>query len=89
MIANVRRVLPLLAAAVARVLGLAGFGWLHRVHRWVTYLLTPVVRGHILIAGGILPGRRDVARPTHLGGRLRRDVSQRRWPGWLDRHDTR
>jgi hypothetical protein len=89
MIANVRRVPPLLAAVVARVPGLAGFGWVHRVQRLATYLLTPVVRGHILIAGGILPGRRGVARPTHLGGRPRRDVSRRRWPGWPDRYDRR
>jgi hypothetical protein len=28
-----------------------------------------------------------VARAMHLGGRLRREVAQRIWPGWLDRVD--
>jgi hypothetical protein len=87
MIANVRRVLPLLAAAVARVLGRGGFGWLHRVHRWASYLLTPVVPGHILNASGIFPGHRGVARPMHLGGRP--GASRRLRPGPLDRHGNR
>ena len=61
------------------------FVWLQSVHRWATYLITPVLLGHILIASGVLPGYRGVARAMHLGGRLRRDVAQRIWPGWLDR----
>jgi hypothetical protein len=48
----------------------------------------PVLIGHILIASGALPGYRGVARAMHLGGRLRRDVAERVWPGWLDRQDS-
>ena len=81
----------LLAALIGSGVGLtqvAGgptFVWLQSVHRWATYLITPVLLGHILIASGVLPGYRGVARAMHLGGRLRRDVAQRIWPGWLDR----
>jgi cytochrome b subunit of formate dehydrogenase len=83
----------LLAALVGSGVGLtqitggAGFVWLQRAHRWATYLITPVLVGHILIASGVLPGYRGVARAMHLGGRLRRDVAERVWPAWLDRHD--
>jgi formate dehydrogenase subunit gamma len=41
--------------------------------------------GHILIASGLLPGYRGVARAMHLGGRLRVAVARRVWPGWLER----
>lgn len=81
----------LLAALVASGVGLtmvvggAGFVWLQRVHRWATYLITPVLAGHILIAAGLLPGYRGVARAMHLGGRLRVDTARRVWPDWLDR----
>jgi cytochrome b subunit of formate dehydrogenase len=84
----------LLAALVGSGVGLtlitggAGFVWLQRVHRWATYLVTPVLIGHILIASGALPGYRGVTRAMHLGGRLRRDVAERVWPGWLDRQDS-
>lgn len=57
--------------------------WLRRVHRWATYLVTPVLLGHILIAAGVLPGYRGVARSMHLGGRLPVEVARRLWPGWL------
>lgn len=67
------------------VAGGPAFGWLHRAHRWSTYLVTPVVLGHILIASGVLPGYRGAARAMHLGGRLRTDVARRIWPGWLAR----
>lgn len=53
------------------------------VHRWATYLFTPVVVGHIVIAAGVLPGYRGVWRSMHLGGRLPTDVARRLWPGWL------
>jgi formate dehydrogenase subunit gamma len=71
------------------ITGGAGFVWLQRVHRWATYLVTPVILGHILVASGVLPGYRGVARSMHLGGRLRRDVARRLWPGWLDRLERR
>jgi cytochrome b subunit of formate dehydrogenase len=89
-VANVVLV-TLLAALVASGVGLTlvvggpGFVWLQRVHRWATYLITPVLAGHILIAAGLLPGYRGVARAMHLGGRLRVETARRVWPGWLDR----
>jgi cytochrome b subunit of formate dehydrogenase len=56
-VANVVLV-ALLAALVASGVGLTivvggpGFVWLQRVHRRATYLITPVLAGHILIAAG-------------------------------------
>jgi formate dehydrogenase subunit gamma len=90
-IANVA-LIALLAALVGSGTGLAlvaggpSFVWFDRIHRWATYLITPVLIGHILIASGILPGYRGVARSMHLGGRLRVAVARRVWPGWLERH---
>ena len=55
------------------------------MHRWATYLITPLLAGHILIATGLLPGYRGVARSMHLGGRLCTETARRVWPGWLDR----
>lgn len=72
---------------LAAVAGGPSFVWLTRIHRWSTYALTPVLTGHILIAAGILPGYRGVARAMHFGGRLRADVARRLWPGWFSRHD--
>jgi cytochrome b subunit of formate dehydrogenase len=90
-VANI--VLVVLLAALAgsgvglvTVSGGPSFIWLHRIHDWSTYLITPVLLGHILIASGVLPGYRGVASAMHLGGRLRTDVARRIWPGWLDRH---
>ncbi|GAA1888109.1 cytochrome b/b6 domain-containing protein [Asanoa iriomotensis] len=74
--------------ALTLVTGGPGFVWLARLHRWSTYLVTPLIAGHVLIASGVLPGYRGVGRAMHLGGRLRRDVARRVWPGWLARHDA-
>jgi formate dehydrogenase subunit gamma len=88
--ANVVMIL-LLAALIGSGIGLVlvsggqAFVWYDRVHRWATYLLTPVILGHIIIAAGILPGYRGVWRAMHLGGRLRRQDAGRVWPGWLER----
>jgi formate dehydrogenase subunit gamma len=68
------------------VVGGPGFLVLREIHRWSTILITPVLAGHIVIASGILPGYRGVARAMHLGGRLRVKVAKRVWPGWTDRH---
>ncbi len=89
-VANVVMVLGLVAVigsgvAMARLHGGPAFVWLVRVHRWSTYLLTPVLLGHILIASGVLPGYRGAWRAMHLGGRLRRQDAVRLWPGWLRR----
>ncbi|TDX04049.1 cytochrome b/b6 domain-containing protein [Kribbella sp. VKM Ac-2566] len=88
-VANVVLVV-LLAALVASGVGLTlvvggpGFVWLQQVHRWSTYLITPVLAGHILIASGVLPGYRGVARAMHFGGRLRVETARRVWPVWLE-----
>lgn len=89
-IANAVLVL-LLAALIASGAGLAviqggpSFVWLALIHRWSAYAITPVLAGHILIASGVLPGYRGVARSMHLGGKLRAEVAQRVWPAWLAR----
>lgn len=93
-IANLVLIVLLLALAVSGIglLAVSGgptFVWFHRVHRWSTFLFTPVIIGHIVIASGILPGYRGVARGMHLGGRLRRGTAERIWPGWLERYDRR
>jgi formate dehydrogenase subunit gamma len=82
----------LLAVLIGSGVGLAvlpggpSFAWLARAHRWSTYAITPILLGHIVIASGILPGYRGVARSMHLGGKLRTEVAQRIWPGWFGRH---
>jgi cytochrome b subunit of formate dehydrogenase len=57
-----------------------------QVHRWATFLFTPVVVGHMIVAAGVLPGYRGVWRSIHRGGRLPRDVSARIWPGWTGKY---
>lgn len=78
----------LIGSGIGLVLVAVGpwFGWLQWVHRWATYLITPVLIGHVVIATGLPPGYRGVARAMHLGGRLPLRVAERVWPGWLDRH---
>ncbi|MFD6443714.1 cytochrome b/b6 domain-containing protein [Promicromonospora sp. NPDC060204] len=98
-IANLVLVATLLALVVSGV-GLAlvsggpAFVWFAAVHRWSTYVVTPVVVGHVIIASGILPGYRGVWRAMHLGGKLHERDAQRVWPGWTERttgeaHDPR
>jgi cytochrome b subunit of formate dehydrogenase len=89
-LANVALLLCLVAvtgsgAAMALLHGGPAFVWLVVVHRWSTYLLIPLVAGHVLIASGVLPGYRGVWRSMHLGGRLEESVARRLWPGWLER----
>lgn len=89
-IANLVLVVTLLALVVSGV-GLAlvsggpAFVWFLLVHRWATYVVTPVVVGHVIIASGILPGYRGVWRAMHLGGHLHRRDAARIWPKWTDR----
>ena len=40
--------------------------------------------GHVLIAAGVQPGYRGVARSMHVDGRLRAATARRLWPGWSD-----
>lgn len=67
------------------VSGGPAFVWLDHLHRWSTYIFTPLVLGHIVIASGVLPGYRGVWRAMHLGGRLHERDARRVWPGWTDR----
>lgn len=70
---------------LALVSGGPVFVWLGRLHRWSTYVVTPVIVGHVVIAAGVLPGYRGVWRAMHLGGRLRREDAHRVWPEWTER----
>jgi formate dehydrogenase subunit gamma len=89
-IANVVMIL-LLAALIVSGVGLyvvsggPAFVWFNRIHRWSTYLFTPVIVGHVVVASGLLPGYRGVWRAMHLGGRLRATVAERVWPAWTER----
>jgi cytochrome b subunit of formate dehydrogenase len=73
--------------AMALLHGGPAFVWLVPLHQWSTYLLVPLVVGHVVIASGVLPGYRGVWRSMHLGGRLDVSVARRIWPAWLDRHE--
>jgi cytochrome b subunit of formate dehydrogenase len=53
------------------------------IHRWTTYLLAPIIAGHVLVATGILPGYRGVWRSMHWGGRVKTETAARLWPEWL------
>jgi len=61
------------------------FVWLLRVHRWSTYILTPVLIGHVIVAAGILPGYRGVWRAMHGRGAVADDTARRLWPAWTRR----
>ena len=59
-IANIVMILLLGALIVSGVAlyvvsGGPAFVWFNRIHRWSTYLFTPVVVGHVVVAGGLLP----------------------------------
>lgn len=64
------------------VKGGAVFVWLDRVHRWATYVVTPVILGHVVVAAGLLPGYRGSWRAMHLGGRVSPETAERLWPRW-------
>jgi cytochrome b subunit of formate dehydrogenase len=84
--------LALLVGSGAGLVTVSGgpiYVWLSRVHRWSTYVFTPVIIGHVFIGAGILPAYRGVWRAMHMGGRLHHEDAQRVWPGWLVRRDTR
>ena len=61
------------------------FVWTARIHRWTTFVITPVILGHVLIAAGAPPGYRGVWRSMHLGGRVPEATARRVWPGWTER----
>lgn len=92
-IANLVMIGLLLALIVSGVglWGVSGgpaFVWFNRIHRWSTYLFTPVIIGHVLIAAGVVPGYRGIWRAMQLGGRLRPRDAARVWPTWLDHATT-
>lgn len=93
---RVLNVLLTLSLAILLVSGV-GMAWLSggpvfavlvHLHVWATYLVTPLILGHVVIAAGVLPGYRGAWRSMHLGGRLTREVARRLWPGWLERHES-
>ena len=61
------------------------FAWLAKIHEWTTFILTPVLVGHILVAVGILPGYRGAWRAMHARRGVREDTARRLWPGWTER----
>lgn len=61
------------------------FVWLSRIHRWTTYLVTPLLLGHIVIALGVLPGYRGSWRSMHMRGKVPEETALRLWPGWAER----
>lgn len=61
------------------------FVWLLLIHRWATYIVTPVVVGHVVVASGILPGYRGVWRAMHGRGDVADDTARRLWPAWAKR----
>ena len=87
-IAVLLAILVLTGVLMAQLHGGPLFAVLVWVHRWATYVVTPVILGHILIAVGVLPGYRGVWRSMHLGGRLPVAVARRLWPGWLHRVES-
>ncbi|HEY9289993.1 MAG TPA: cytochrome b/b6 domain-containing protein [Microlunatus sp.] len=72
-------------AGLALVHGGPIFVWLYRIHLWVSYPVTIMIVGHVVIASGILPGYRGTWRAMHFGGRLPTEVAGRLWPHWLER----
>jgi cytochrome b subunit of formate dehydrogenase len=78
--------LVLVASGTALVF-IHGGAWFVRlafVHRWTTFLLAPIIAGHVLVASGVVPGYRGVWRSMHWGGRVRTETAARLWPGWLE-----
>lgn len=78
---------------LVRVSGGEAFVWLLRIHRWTTYVVVPVIAGHVVLALGVLPGYRGVWRAMHWGGAIHAEVAQRLWPTWardelIDREAT-
>jgi cytochrome b subunit of formate dehydrogenase len=84
-------ILTLSGIGLVLVHGGPAFVWLTRIHRWSTYVLTPVIAGHILIALGVLPGYRGVWRSMHTRRGVDERTARRLWPAWtrtvLDERD--
>lgn len=61
------------------------FALLSRIHRWTTFVVTPVLVGHVVVAIGVFPGYRGVWRAMHRGGRVPEETARRLWPAWTER----
>ena len=77
--------LVLTGGGLVLVKGGPAFVWLTRIHLWATYLVTPVILGHVVLAAGFLPGYRGTWRAMHGRGRVRESTARRLWPGWAER----
>jgi formate dehydrogenase subunit gamma len=86
-VAIVGGLLVLTATGIAMTMlhGGAVFAWLNTVHRMATFVVTPFIAAHLLVAFGVLPGYRGVWRSMHLGGRVPEKTARRIWPAWTER----
>jgi cytochrome b subunit of formate dehydrogenase len=75
-------VLVLSGLGMALVHGGPAFVWMARAHRLSTYVVTPVIAGHVLVASGILPGYRGVWRSMHTRRGVSEATARRLWPAW-------
>ena len=78
-------VLVLSGLGLVLVHGGPAFVWLVRVHRLATYVVTPVIVGHVLLASGLLPGYRGVWRSMHTRRGVGEEAARRLWPAWAHR----
>jgi cytochrome b subunit of formate dehydrogenase len=78
-------VLVLSGLGLALVHGGPAFVWLARVHRLTTYVVTPIIAGHVVLASGVLPGYRGVWRSMHTRGGVGETTARRLWPAWTRR----
>jgi formate dehydrogenase subunit gamma len=78
-------VLVLSGLGLVLVHGGPAFVWLVRVHRLATYVVTPVIVGHVAIASGLLPGYRGVWRSMHTRRGVGEATARRLWPAWTRR----
>jgi cytochrome b subunit of formate dehydrogenase len=61
------------------------FVWMLKIHRWSTFLLTPILVGHVIVASGVLPGYKGAWRAMHWRGDVTYDTARRLWPVWAER----
>lgn len=70
--------------ALTELKGGSTYAWVTRTHRYSTYVLVPLVVGHVLVAAGLLPGYRGAWRGMHWRGRVRDETVRRLWPATLE-----
>jgi cytochrome b subunit of formate dehydrogenase len=79
-------VLVLSGLGLMLVHGGPAFVVLVQVHRWSTYLILPMIVGHVIVASGVLPGYRGVWRSMHSRRGVEEQTARRLWPAWTRRH---